>query len=245
MPLTEPSLSEAECNAFRQSVENVRAAVSRQLAADPRPAAVIGFVQTVQQGVDAVVQARFSRGAQPDCKAGCSHCCHTRVEALPAEVFRIARHLAARATEDVKNIQARLAQQIAADNGALSWKDRPACAFLQSNRCGIYEIRPGVCRKTHSLDVTQCASSASEIPEDLGVLLDAEALIKGAADAYEDAGYESAGTELARSVLRALAEPSLEAQWHQGEHAFDGVGVITKGKWGHTFNRERPCFSAA
>ncbi len=225
MTSSEPLLSEAECNAFWQSVENVRAAVSRQIAADPRPAAVIGFVQSVQQGIDAVVKARFSRGAQPDCKAGCSHCCHTCVEALPAEVFRIARHLAGCATEDVKNIQVRLAQQIAADNGAQSWKDRPACAFLQNNRCSIYEIRPGVCRKTHSLDVKQCASSASEIPEDLGVLLDAEALIKGTADAYHASGYESAGTELARSVLMALTNPGLEARWHQGERLFEGVGV--------------------
>ena len=55
----------------------------------------------IKREMDAVVQARFSRGAQADCKAGCSHCCHTRVEAMPAEVFRIARHVAARATEDV------------------------------------------------------------------------------------------------------------------------------------------------
>ena len=220
MPLTEPLLLDVERNAFWQSVENVRAASLRRLAADRRPEAVIAFVQSVQQGIDAVVQARFRCGAQPQCTAGCSHCCHTRVEALPAEVFRIARHVAALAPNDAQAIQRRLAQQVADDSGERSWQSRPACAFLQNHRCSIYSLRPGVCRKAHSLDVTQCVSGASEIPEDLGLLLDAEALIQGVARAYEEAGYPSAGSELARSVQRALADPGLETRWHEGESVF-------------------------
>lgn len=225
MPITEPLLTEDERHAFHQSMENVRVAVSRQLRADPQPATAVGFVQVLQHGVDAAVRARFSSGARPHCKAGCSHCCHTRVEALPAEVFHIARHINAFAAADRINIQVRLSQQIDADTVDQTWKARPACAFLQDHRCTIYDIRPGVCRKTHSLDVGQCATGASKIPEDFGVLLDAEALIQGCASAYEAEGIESAGTELASSVLAALADPALETRWYHGERVFSSENL--------------------
>jgi Fe-S-cluster containining protein len=213
-------LTAAESDAFLRSVENVHAAAFQHLSGTRDQASVVGFVVQLQRGIDAVYQERFRQGAKPDCQSGCSYCCHTRVEALPVEVFRIAQHLSQRAGTQLNEFKDRLKKQVSAADGALSWQDRPACIFLEDDRCSIYEIRPGVCRKAHSFDAMKCATGSADIPEDLGLLLDAEALMKGTSNAYEQLGFESAGVELGYAVLQTLSDPTLEARWYRGERVF-------------------------
>jgi hypothetical protein len=220
MSRDESTLSTEERAALLRSVDNVQTAAVQHLRRRPDALSVIHFVSTVQQGVDKVFQARTQRGAKPDCKAGCSHCCSARVEAMPAEVFQIARHVSRRAGPALQAVIDRLQAQVCGSGDALLWRERKACAFLEQGLCSIYEVRPSVCRKGHSLDVTRCESGSTEIPEDLALVLDAEALIKGASNAYAQLGFESKGVELARAVLLALSDPAAQARWHNGECVF-------------------------
>lgn len=221
-------LTAAESDAFLRSVENVHAAAFQHLSGRRDQASVVSFVVQLQRGIDAVYQERFRHGAKPECKSGCSYCCHTRVEALPVEVFRIAQHLSQLAGAQLDELKNRLKKQVSAADGSLAWKDRPACVFLVEDRCSIYEIRPGVCRKAHSFDAMKCAAGSTSIPEDLGLLLDAEALMKGIANAYEQLGLESSGVELGYAVLKALSDPTLEARWSRGERVFLEAGQSTE-----------------
>ncbi len=216
----ETRLSAAEQAALLRSVQNVQTAAVRQLRDQPDPVSVIRFVCTVQRGVDKVVQDRAQGGVKPDCRSGCSHCCSARVEAMPAEVFQIAREVSRLADAARAGVIGRLRVQVAAAGDALLWKHRPVCAFLEAGLCSIYPVRPGVCRKAHSLDVRRCEAGSADIPEDLGLVLDAEALIKGASSAYAQLGFEARGVELARGVLLALSDPTAEARWSNGERVF-------------------------
>ncbi len=218
---SDPLLSQAEREAFWRSVENVRLAVHRQLSLLSDRSTAVGFVVHLHRGVDNAFQLRVQGGMRPECKPGCAHCCHSKVNALPAEVFGIVRHVVnTLSPADLKSLEARLARQAAAGDQALSWQARPPCAFLQGGQCSIYAIRPAVCRKAHSLDARQCAAGSADIPQDLGLLLDAEALIRGTASAYEQSGLGPAGVELGRAVVLALSDPGLEARWSRGEQVF-------------------------
>ena len=84
-------------------------------------------------------------------------------------------------------------------------------------------MRPANCRKAHSLDVTQCATHGPKIPQRLDVLLKAEALCKGSADAYAHIGLAAGGHELGQALLLALTDPGAEARWMNGEAVFDRI----------------------
>lgn len=216
----ESFLGADEHAAFLLSIENVQGAAARQLGGHPDQESVIAFVGHLQLGVDKVVGEHIQRGAKPDCKPGCSYCCRARVEALPAEIFRISRHLLQRPGSLLQPLMAGLQEQLSSARDPVPWKDRRACAFLERGLCSIYEVRPASCRKAHSLDVARCASGAAEIPENLGLVLDAEALMKGVSNAYQQLGLESSGVELAGAVLLALSDRTAEARWYRGERVF-------------------------
>lgn len=95
MTPTPMALEPPEQVAFLQSVANVQQAELRQLQAQPGATAVVAFVRFMQHGVDQVVATAQQQGMPLDCAAGCSHCCHAKVEAMAPEVLRIADAISA------------------------------------------------------------------------------------------------------------------------------------------------------
>ena len=209
-------LNPAEAAAFRQSVLNVGRAVASQLSSHPDRTFPITFIGQLQRNLD---QVMLMPGQALACKPGCSHCCHARVEVSPAEAFRIARMLQAWPIDELGALIERLRSHVAAASEVDDWKKRPACPFLSQHHCTIYEVRPGACRKAHSLDVGPCESGEPSIPQSLKLLVAAESLLKGVQAAYQDHGLEMAAQSLANCVLLALTEPELEARWCSGESA--------------------------
>lgn len=210
-------LSADEQSAFEESIARVRGLASRALqrANGANGAAeAIAFTAQLHRSLDTVAAQAAAAGPVPDCKAGCAHCCHVRVEATEPEVFRIAQHLAASLSDDVNTTTARLRHHITnAQNGAA----RQPCSFLADNRCAIYSVRPAACRKAHSLSVQHCAAQAPEIPQNLRLLLDAEALMAGTALAYRDLQLPASAHELNAAVLAALTDASAQERWYQGD----------------------------
>lgn len=86
--------------------------------------------------------------------------------------------------------------------------------------CTIYDVRPSVCRRAHSLDVRKCEANAPEIPQDLGVVVSIEALSNGTSDACRKLGFNTLGHELGLAVLLALFDESAESRWFNGEPVF-------------------------
>ncbi|WP_310447890.1 YkgJ family cysteine cluster protein [Thiobacillus sp.] len=194
------------------------------MSAHPAEQSIVTFVRSLHQAVDRANDAALDRGAHIDCKAECSHCCNARVEAIAPEIFLIAEELAQRPApafaEMVDRLQARIT---ASDQEALPWSHRKSCPFLEDHLCSIYPVRPATCRKGHSTNAGKCAAHAPEIPQNLDMILNAEALIKGTSGAYRQRGFDGSAHELVRAVLIALLDPTAQARWFNGEHVFDAA----------------------
>lgn len=217
-------LSPEEQAGAAQATAKVRQAALNALEANPGGSFAIHFVANLQRGVDEVLQSAVAQGLKIDCKAGCSHCCSVRVEALDPEVFRIAQALRQRPPEAREALVARLHKHAATVGGVPVAQHRVSCPFLERDLCSIYEVRPAVCRKVHSFDVEKCRTPGAEIPQSLDVLLKSEVLVDGTANAYARRHMQASGHELGHAVLLALTDPTAEARWAGGEAVFGAVG---------------------
>ena len=242
-----PALTEAEQAAFLQSIARVRSAAGRALraaqanavqgaAADVTGAiatgqapdatesaaqAAVDFIAQLHQGLDTVAKQARANGPQPACQAGCAHCCHLRVEATDPEVLHIAQHLQTLPSADQATTLRRLQQHAAAASVGTT---RQPCSFLVHDRCTIYSVRPAACRKAHSLSAAHCAEQSPTIPQNLRLLVDAEALMAGTALAYRDQPLPASAHELNAAVLAALdgtASPPAGAllRWYRGDES--------------------------
>jgi uncharacterized protein len=213
-------LAPDEQAAFLRSVDNVREAVERHLRSRNDQRSVIAFVSNLQRGVSGVVQAAIERGVTVACQAGCNYCCSARVEAMAPEVFRIAWSLASRPAAELDALVERLRAHVATQTENASWNQSTQCPFLTNGLCSIYDVRPSVCRKAHSQDAEKCRTNASEIPQDLGIVVGVEALAKGTSDAYARLGFDASGYELGQAVLQVLSNPLAESSWYSGSPVF-------------------------
>lgn len=222
--MSDEGLSTAEQHAFFVSVQRVCEKVAGQLALAQTAAEVLQHVVHLHRSVDAVAQQAAGRGVAVACAAGCAHCCRLRVEASMPEVLLIAQTVQQRSAAEqealIRRLQARIAVEdapLAASAASLSSLlplPQQDCAFLAHQRCSIYAVRPAVCRKAHSLSLASCQHGATVIPQDLALLLDSEALIKGVAHAYAQWQLDAAPRELSRAVLAVLQDASAEQRWY-------------------------------
>lgn len=199
---TDPALTEAEQAAFLQSIARVRSAAGRALraaqanavqgatadvtgtiatgqapdATESAAQAAVGFIEQLHQGLDTVAEQAGANGPKPARQAGCAHCCHLRVEATDPEVLHIAQHLQTLPSADQATTLRRLQQHAAAASVGTT---RQPCSFLVHDRCAIYSVRPAACRKVHYLSAAHCAEQSPTIPQNLRLLVDAEALVPG------------------------------------------------------------------
>lgn len=213
-------LNPEEQDAFLSAIAAVEQVALNRLSANRSLTFAIAFIAKLQDGVDQVVHTASAQGQKLDCRAGCSHCCSARVEALEAEIFQIARELKKLAPEKLAALVARLQEHAAAARDVSVWDYRIRCPFLTENLCSIYPVRPAACRKAHSLDVEKCALPGAEIPQSLNIALKTEALMKGTAQAYGKVDLPASGHELGQAVLLALTDETAESRWYEGEPVF-------------------------
>ena len=214
-------LTEEEQDAFLESIQTVRRHIAIQLIPMQQSALAVAHIENLHKNVDKLVQDRNetpSALAPLACQAGCAHCCHVRVYVSEPEVFHILTALRQHSDMALAALQQRLKQYVETTQQDPDHA-RLACAFLVDNLCTIYSHRPAVCRKAHSLSVSACASGAEHIPQDLQLILRAEALIQGHAAAYQDASLPATSHELASAVLLALEDPQAQEKWFAGKQA--------------------------
>ncbi len=208
-------LSNDEQAAYLASIERVRQSAANRLGSNRGASFAVDFVANLHRAVDKVMQD--DPVPKIDCKPGCACCCSVRVEATEPEIFRIAREVRKRPPAQVAALIERLQGFVAAADEAPLRRD---CTFLEEQLCSIYEVRPAVCRRAHSLSAEECRSFAPEIPQSLEMLLRADVLMKGTSEAYREVGLHSSPRELNSAVLLALTDETAEARWYNGEFVF-------------------------
>ncbi|MFZ6693717.1 YkgJ family cysteine cluster protein [Undibacterium sp. SXout20W] len=174
-------LTPDEQTAFLTAIDSVKAVSKRQLEERTYPDNVMRIIPQLHHKVDELFVQAQAEGRQIACRAGCSFCCHVRVEAKQAEIDYIAQKLHQLPETELTAILVHMEQGFA-EKAAFSLSDplkKLPCVLLKNQQCMIYENRPTVCRKGHSIDVQPCADGASEIPQHLDLILKAEAWIQG------------------------------------------------------------------
>ena len=212
-------LTDDERSAFLQSIARVRQRAAQVLRQSQGADDTVAFIAQLHRGLDTVAEQARATGPQPACQAGCAHCCHLRVEATEPEVFHIAKHLRAQPAEALADALSALHRHVTTAALNPTNPARQACSFLVDERCSIYPVRPAACRKAHSLSAPHCAEQSATIPQNLRLLVDAEALMAGTALAYRDQPLPASAHELNAAVLAALNDPAAQARWYQGDAA--------------------------
>lgn len=206
-------LSNEEQAAYLDSVERVRQSALNRLGSNGGGA--VDFIANLHRGMDKVML----QGSELKCAAGCAWCCSVRVEATEPEIFLIARELRKHQSANIPALVERLQSFVAEADDAPARRD---CALLEDNRCSIYNARPAVCRRAHSLSAESCKRYAPEIPQRLDLLLQAGALMQGTSEAYRHTGLHASTHELCHALMLALTDETTEARWLNGEAVFAG-----------------------
>ena len=104
-----------------------------------------------------------------------------------------------------------------------------ACAFLESGRCSVYEVRPAACRGFHSCDVAGCKRDyedpSSTAPNDC------DAAREEVNVAYKNVllaaqhrqGCDATSYEMHGAVAEALTNPAAFKRWKSAKVAFPSV----------------------
>jgi len=165
--------------------------------------------------------AASAAGAPIACVAGCTFCCHQRVNVLPHEAVAIARRVrTAFAPEERAALEQRILDNARRVDALTPGQHRSAnlrCALLVEGQCSVYDVRPSVCAAYHSLSRDRCRHSF-ENPESIGTprnsrpalrpLREAADSIAAALEtAFRDAGLPADKGELHQRLRAELAEP--------------------------------------
>jgi len=182
----------------------------------------INLVRSVHEKTDAIVE-RISKTpeGQFDCKPGCSYCCSQRTEALPAEIFLIARELKKLPADRLATMLTRLSEHAVKAKGLRPEHHNLACPLLEDSMCSVYDSRPFGCRRFNSLDVEQCKDPAGMPPENEELNMKSAAILNGTVEGYMKRHLSSYPHELGAALLKALQEPDAEDRWFRGEMVFD------------------------
>jgi Fe-S-cluster containining protein len=190
----------------------IRLRYAMSFAEGARPAQVLDGAHAE---ADAFAARVFAGGAAPACAAGCSHCCEKmRVGVNAIEAREIANHLRLLSRETLAPIRERIAANAArVRDTAVGTRPETTCALLgDDKRCGVYALRPFVCRRAHSFDADRCRRATAG--EDVGITVDARVvgIYSEVATAFREAsaafGGDPESYELHQALDILLEDPS-------------------------------------
>lgn len=121
-------------------------------------------IESLQRGVDDLLEAFLRRSAGEDkpvaCKKGCNWCCHQAVYAVTHEFLHISQYVFKNFTAERRDQCLKRAQErvLLTHNKTLKEQSqlKSPCPFLESGSCSIYPVRPMGCRIYLSSSVRAC-----------------------------------------------------------------------------------------
>lgn len=162
------------------------------------------------------------------CGRGCSHCCHSWVDASPAEVLFAVKTMPADQRLRAAAAVDRMCQQTDGKPFEARSAMVTACPLLEDNMCSAYDARPIVCRSAVSADAGACKRAYLGLSgENIPVPTVWRTLGQGYAVALEGsilhAGLVPTAREWNESLRAALQDAGAEARWLAGEDVFRGL----------------------
>jgi Fe-S-cluster containining protein len=155
------------------------------------------------------------------CKAGCSSCCSLRVEIFDFEAIAIAQHVESALDESTRaRIVERLNSASEAAKGLLSSEHFVPCAFLEDHKCTIYDMRPAMCRKYHSVSLQSCLDRG-EAKEIEGLKNTTMASFQGFIEGVKQSGMTPTLHELNQALHRLSSDPKAMQHWLHGITVFE------------------------
>lgn len=166
------------------------------------------------------------------CHAGCSYCCHFKVEIRAEEAFAIVdyvrEHFSPERSREIRaaaNANARVmrmatpTEQIAANL---------PCVFLGADGCcTIYEVRPLRCRAFHATEVERCKESYEQ-PHNPNILNSLVPEVNTAGQAHQqgynaamgEAGFDTNMYEMSTALAACFTETEPKRRFEKGKAAF-------------------------
>lgn len=197
-------------------------------------ATIVDAAEIAAEVTDQAIDVAWRNSALvPECREGCSYCCHVRVDVTIPEVARAVEYARENLSPaELARISQRAQQNAALTHGTtnLMYPVRLPCAFLgDEGKCSVYAARPLMCRREHSLDSSQCKDGfeTAQIGEDFPVDRDPGVSDFGlmAIESYRDAtaraGVDSTSYELQEALHIALSKPAAIASWLEGSNEFE------------------------
>ena len=214
--------------AFEQERKLVKIDVKNGDLPDSVYAAIEKHYQRLDSTAIAVTQ---HAGASLDCKKGCNYCCHFKTEAGPEEIFRIVEYIGSHFNVD--KLQAVTERAKTARNlvrslpAAKRIQTNIPCALLENGTCSVYSVRPSVCRKKHSTDVSVCEASYNR-PDDATIQNAENYLISSvlltmssaARQALADTELDASLYDLNEHLADALDDNKYKKRWKNGKKTF-------------------------
>jgi Fe-S-cluster containining protein len=189
----------------------------------------VALTEKLDRSLDAALtHAKQSLGAPVACRAGCSFCCHLRVEVLAHEAIALFRFLKTQIPEEqARAIAAKVvanADRVATMTPEQHAAARIQCAFLLNGRCSAYRARPLPCAGFHSLNVSECEHAYDDAAADLASRIPMVGEIKemevgtaiGIRQALRALKLDDQPMELHTALAALLREPGLIGRWRNG-----------------------------
>lgn len=163
------------------------------------------------------------------CAKGCAACCHLRVGLTAPEVLLIVRHLRPFLHELGGRIRRHALELATLELDDYFLTPMP-CPFLIENMCGIYPVRPLMCRRANSVDADRCHQTIfGRISGEITSYAHQADIFRhaslGLTIGIAKAGLDGTVLELTQAVAAALADVTIEARWRAGAPAFVDAGA--------------------
>lgn len=163
------------------------------------------------------------------CRAGCAHCCYTRVPVTAPEVILLAQFVRAEFSEsELQSLKLRLDQTDEITHGMSDEEHvaaRVPCPLLKDNHCSAYDARPLECQGFESMDAGACRDALKDYGTwNVPVYFARYSIFKntqaGLLAALVGAGYRYEVLELTAALKIALDTPNVAERWLSGENIF-------------------------
>jgi Fe-S-cluster containining protein len=170
-------------------------------------------------------------GDPPACRAGCSTCCHQRVDVTAPEVLALAEWIAAeKSAPELEALRARVLAARDTLHGLdahAHWTRHITCPLLEADgTCGSYVARPLACRRAHSTSIRACETAFVRgtddvIPSNPSYLENYRLATIGYFEGFAAQDRPLATYELAAALNVALVDVEAACkEWGQGRDPF-------------------------